>query len=279
MKNEDENDLGIGMNINDVNSDILSKKGLNLLSKKKLIIGISVAFFLIIAIIIILIIIASKKDGNEDDKINYELVTGEILCKYFIETISNEINLVGNEFILDSKMNIYINDKKIKLSKSYKFPSIGEYKIQFIFYNNKINLDYMFKDINTIFSVEMKSNKTTIISSLISTFENCYNLNSFSIKGFNTNEIISAKKLFFNSGLTNINISDLGLNNIEDISYMFASTELKSLDLSKLNTSKVKNMSYMFYNIPSITEIDLSNFDSSNVENMSHLIHVNLYLI
>ena len=252
MKNEDENDLGIGMNINDVNSDILSKKGLNLSNKTKLIIGISIAFFLVITIIILLIFITSKKKTNEDDSIDYESVTGEILCKYFIETISSEINFLGNEFILDSKMDIYINDKKIKLSKTYKFPAIGEYKIQFIFYNNKINLDYMFKDINTIFSVEMKSNKTTIISSLISTFENCFNLNSFSIKGFNTNEIISAKKLFFNAGLTNIDISDLNLNNIHDISYMFASTELKSLNLSKMNTSQVKDMSYMFYNMPSI---------------------------
>ena len=145
MKNEDENELG--MYINDVSSDILSKKSKNISNKTKLILGITASIIIIIAIIIIIIILSNKKNNNEDDKINPEKVTGEILCKYYIEAISNEINLLGNEFLLDPKMDIYINDKKIKISKSFKFLSLGEYKIQFIFYNNKITTFLFLRDI------------------------------------------------------------------------------------------------------------------------------------
>ena len=86
MKNEDESDLGV--NINDVNSDILSNKGINLTKKTKLILGITILSILISTLIIIIIIVITKKDKNEDndedDKLNPELVAAEVLCKYNI---------------------------------------------------------------------------------------------------------------------------------------------------------------------------------------------------
>ena len=107
--NEEESDLN--MHINDVNSDILSKKGLNLTKKAKIIIGISVALIVIITIIIILIIALSNKNNENDnendnkednDKINPDLITAEIICNYHIETSSKEMNILGAEFILDN---------------------------------------------------------------------------------------------------------------------------------------------------------------------------------
>ena len=118
MKNEDENDLGMNIN-DDINSDILSKKSSFLSNKTKLIISISISLLIIITIIIILILFLSKKNKNhkEDESINPELVTAEILCKYYIETSLKEIALLSSEYNLDLNIDIYINDKKIKLLK------------------------------------------------------------------------------------------------------------------------------------------------------------------
>ena len=41
-------------------------------------------------------------------------------------------------------------------------------------------MDYMFKDVKELTSVEMKSDKNCQIESMISTFENCEHLESFS---------------------------------------------------------------------------------------------------
>ena len=81
----------------------------------------------------------------------------------------------------------------------------------------------------------MKSDKNIKILSLMSLFENCINLNSFSISGFNFTNISLTKKLFYNTNLTNIDISIFNNFKIEDMSYMFSNcASLISLDLSKL---------------------------------------------
>jgi hypothetical protein len=46
-------------------------------------------------------------------------------------------------------------------------------------------MDYMFKDVQDLISVEMKSDKNCKISSMIRAFENCTNLQSVKISGFN----------------------------------------------------------------------------------------------
>ncbi len=89
----------------------------------------------------------------------------------------------------------------IIFSKEYKFESQGIHNVQFLLYSNNINMDNMFKDVSLITSVEMTTNKNIKITSMISTFENCENLNDFSIQGFNTEEIKSLSKLFYNSNI------------------------------------------------------------------------------
>ena len=65
-------------------------------------------------------------------------------------------------------------------------------------------MDYMFKDVSFLTSVTLisKNNKSVNILSLMSTFENCKNLKTLNINGFNTNKTLSMKKLFYGSGLT-----------------------------------------------------------------------------
>ena len=55
----------------------------------------------------------------------------------------------------------------------------------------------MFKNIFSLVSVIMYSDKNCKIISLESTFENCQNLYDFEINGFDTSELTSLNKLFF----------------------------------------------------------------------------------
>ena len=154
MKNENEND--IGMSLNDFNSENQSIQNKTFTNKIKIIIGISALLAIIFFIIIITIIFVSNdKDDNDtniDDqgKITPELITADIICKYNIQTITENIHILGYDFNLDSNIEIYINDKKIKNTKTYQFSKKGENKIKFLFYNDNINLSYMFKDINSL---------------------------------------------------------------------------------------------------------------------------------
>ena len=71
-----------------------------------------------------------------------------------------------------------IDGKKVKFAKSYKFESVGIHKIQFKFYAN-LNMDNMFKNIKDLNKIEIAAMKYFKILSMISTFENCTNLDEY----------------------------------------------------------------------------------------------------
>ena len=129
----------------------------------------------------------------------------------------------------------------------------------------------MFKDLSLLTSVEMISSNHTKILSMISTFENCNNLEYFSISVFSGNEIKSMKKLFYNSKLQKFNFNNFTTNNLEDVSYMFSSTSFNILEFPKINTENIIDMSYLFTNCSSINELDISNLNSAKTQNMSHI--------
>ena len=83
-------------------------------------------------------------------------------------------------------------------------------------------MNYIFKNIETLYQVEMFSNTSDKIVSIISAFEGCQNLLNVSINGFNTEQIKSTHKLFYNSNIINLNLENFSTNNVEDMSYMFS---------------------------------------------------------
>ena len=128
-------------------------------------------------------------------------IIGEINCVYDIQEDIENTRILGNEFLNESKLDIYIDNKKIKYNKEYKFNSTGIHYITFKLYNN-LNMDYMFKDIQNLISVEMISKNNGQILSMISAFENCVQLINFTITGFNVENVKSMKKLFYNTSLS-----------------------------------------------------------------------------
>ena len=70
----------------------------------------------------------------------------------------------------------------------------------------------MFQNVTSLVSVqfvkENKDNEEVYINSMISTFEGCEKLESFINKGFNTEQVTSIHKIFYESGLTQINFEE-----------------------------------------------------------------------
>ena len=158
--------------------------------EKYLIIGIILAIVFIISIVIIIVLATGSQSNDDNDKKSESEEVkdkiGEIYCIYEINSINNPVSLLGNEYNKNSDFDIYINGELIKFSKEYIFKETGKYNIKYSLYND-LSMDYMFKDVSSLKSVDMISEKNAEIKSMISAFENCENLNKFSISGFITN--------------------------------------------------------------------------------------------
>ena len=224
----------------------------------KLLIGTLIAF---VSIIIITLIIMSLISSNKNDNLNS---LGTITCIYDIKNINEETLILSNDFEKNSKFDIYMENKKIPYSKSYKFSKTGKTEVKFELYED-ISLENMFKNILTLTSVKLTSNKNLKILSIESTFENCENLEEFNMQGFNTENIQSMKKTFYKCKQLSKNEGDFNTKNIKDMSFMFAETSITSIDLSKLDMSNVTNMSYMFYKCSSLVNVRVGNINTEKV--------------
>ena len=182
----------------EINSqEIISNK---LSDKKKLVIGIALVVLILVLIIVILIIASTNKKGKEKDKDEDEEEPihdlsdkiGEIECIYTFDS-EKETQILSNDFKKSSAFDIYIGDTRIKFTKTYQFSDPGEHKIKFVLFED-INMDYMFRNISSLLSIWMESNKNAKVISMSNTFENCDSLFNFQISGYNTKEIKSLKK-------------------------------------------------------------------------------------
>ena len=202
--------------INDFSSSNLGikKKGMSLSLSKRIIIG-AVSLLVILVIIILLIIFLGKSKSSKKPSDDDLAEIGIISCIYDINPDVKETKILGEEFTKTSNFYMFINGNKIKFSKVYEFTTFGYTNIEFKFYEN-LNISYMFKGINSLISVDMKSENDTKIISMNEAFENCENLESFSIKGFNTQELKSLKKLFYKTNLNKLQLTDFNTENVED---------------------------------------------------------------
>ena len=164
--------------ITDFSSDIsgLKKK----VWRKEIIICIIFAI-LLISLILIVIVASVSSSNNEKNKNKEKIELGIINCLYDIQSSTSEIQIIGEQCKNDFDLDIFIEGEKIKYTKKYKFKQSKIYEIQFKLYDD-INMDYMFQNISSLVSLEMKSDNNLKIKSMISTFENCKNLEFFSIK-------------------------------------------------------------------------------------------------
>ena len=133
---------------------------------------------LIIALIIVIIVLSSSSDEEE----NQEKIKdyGTINCYYKIESESQEIQIISENYNELPNFDIYVEGKKIEYTKKYKFEKAKTYNIQYKL-KGDLNMDYMFKDIFSLTNIDINSDKENSpkIKSMKGTFENCINLIDF----------------------------------------------------------------------------------------------------
>ena len=151
MDNESEKFL----NINDLGSMNSDKIKANEAKKNYFIIGgIMIALIILMIVIIIFMASGSSSDNKKNEK---KSSIGTINAIYEINMINTKISILGEEFKKNSDFDIYIDNQKMnQYSKVYIFNKIGIYKINIELYED-INMDYMFKDIQSLVSVGMNS--------------------------------------------------------------------------------------------------------------------------
>ena len=242
--------------------------------KKKLLIGGMVAAIILIILITIIIIVSTSGKSENEEEPDYSKLTklGEINCIFDVNSITQPTEILGNEFVKNSKFNIIIDEKSIKYSKEYLFSKTGEQNVQFIIYED-FNMDNMFKNLNNLLSVNMISDKNVKITSMISSFENCNSLETLIIKGFDTTNVKSMHKFLYESYGEKIDFTKIEIDtkNVEDMSYMLSNTRIENLDLKNINTENVYNMSHMFYRSFSLYNLDVSKFNTNKEKDMTYL--------
>ena len=97
-----------------------------------------------------------------------------------------------------------------------------------------------------------------------STFEACENFVKFSINGFDGSKILSMRKLFFLTSLTEFKFENFNTPEVIDASYMFSSCSgISSFSLNGLDLPKVKDISHFLEFSFSILEFDDKGFETA----------------
>jgi len=168
---------------------------------------------------------------------------------------------------------LYINDKKTKLSKFCKFSKEGIYHIKLKFKIEIKDCSYMFFECDNLTSIDLSSFITNNVTNMEAMFYGCYNLKNINFSSFNTQNVINMNSMFFGcSSLTNLDLSSFNTQNVTNMSNMFeACHSLTNLDLSSFNTKNVSKMAKMFDSCIELKSINLNSFKTGNLINMDFI--------
>ena len=163
---------------NELNSELTGlNKGDKEKKKKQILIAAGIGIAICVVMIIIIVLATSGSSDSSEKEGRTQLPIGEINLVYDVQSSLGNTILLGNEYNKESSdFDIVIDGKVIKYSKEYKFDSVGERNVQIKLYSN-LNMDYMFKDVEDLISVNMNSNGQCqiidfFIKNLILTFYN-----------------------------------------------------------------------------------------------------------
>ena len=134
-------------------------------------------------------------------------------------------------------------------------------------FNEQLKSCYlMFYYLENIIEIDLSLFDTSEVTSMISMFESCIDLEKITLGNINTSSVGSMDMLFCDCNiLTTIDLSNFDTSNAKSMMYMFSScTNLKFLDLSNFDTSNVNNIRNMFNNCNSLFYLNLKSFNFVN---------------
>ena len=115
--------------------------------------------------------------------------------------------------------------------------------------------------------------RVTGATSAASMFENCTNLKTVDLTGFDTEKVTNMDNMFrYCRSLTDVDVSGFKTENVTNMRGMFSYCEsLTQLDLSNFNTMNVDCMMYLIYECFSLIEVDVSSFDITNATDLRYM--------
>ena len=211
-------------------------------------------------------IVVKEKDLNKKIPIicSYE----EYIDKYNYNYFNIDYNLCNEEQIINC--DIFIDNKKIPFSYSYKFNKAGDHIIKYLFKTTLTNTNSMFSKCSCITNINLSNFDTKNVYNMGYMFSDCSSLSNLNIYNFITNNVYYMDFMFFEcSSLSNLNLSNFDTKNVHDMQSMFSGcSSLVNLNLSSFNTKNVRDMNCMFSHCFSLSSLNLSNFDTKNVHDM-----------
>ena len=203
---------------------------------------------------------------------NYEI---ELILEIKEKDLNSNIKLIGFDIFNNDNTELYIDNKKIVFNNYYKFNTIGNHFIKFIFNSNIINssLEKMFYECKNIKYINFKIFNTSNVINMDNMFSHCYNLKKTDLSSFNTSNVNNMSNMFSDCyNLKEINLSSFNTSKVVDMfGIFFCCYNLKEINLSLFDTSKVNDMSWMFSFCFNLKKINLSSFNTSIVEKMSSM--------
>ena len=196
-------------------------------------------------------------------------------CNY--EEKNEKIQLDGGvDDLNESNAKLYINKKKYRFQKYFRFAETGEYNIKIKFYIPLKNCSNMFYNCKNIKILDLSSLSTKNITNMSNMFYNCEKLTYINFSNFNTENVTNMSGLFSRcSNLQNIDLSFFNTKNVTNISNMFnCCDKLDKLKLSNLNIENVTDMSRIFSFCNNLTELNLLNWNTKNVKNMEGMFYM-----
>jgi len=131
----------------------------------------------------------------------------------------------------------------------------------------------MFQNCPNLTSLDVSGFNTANVTNMSYMFSGCEKLTTLDVSGFNTSKVTNMKAMFQScKNLMSLDVSGFNTGNVTNMSWMFNLCEnLTNVDVSGFNTSKVTNMYHMFCNCENLASLDVSGFNTSKVTDMSDM--------
>lgn len=205
-----------------------------------------------------------------------------IICTYNVDTISTVTQLMDavDLFDLTQVSQIYVNEEEIPVSRTYKFPTVGNHTVYIIMNMEKFYSMYcMFRGCKRLVGIDLSHFDLTNNISFNCTFHSCINLKEVDISGQNTSKCTSLNYMFWNDDdtiihkLETVNFKNCDFSNVTGMYGLFRGCHsLYTINFIDIKTSsKLTTCFAMFnccYKVPSLY---LGNINTTNVTNMSYM--------
>ncbi|WP_337089861.1 BspA family leucine-rich repeat surface protein [Leuconostoc pseudomesenteroides] len=151
-------------------------------------------------------------------------------------------------------------------------------KIQFNGDEGKVTVEpsvpHLFDNLDQLTDfIDLQNFDTTNATSMSYWFSNTKGLTNPDLSSLNTSNVVYMTYMFYNSGVTNLDLSNWNVNQVTTFQSIFSwASKLTTLNLATWGTDRTAdsvNMSAMFYNASALTNLNLTNFKTVNVTNMS----------